>query len=285
MVMSWLVLTLFGILVFSPKSLLYRVLMKDDQSDPYAQSVVFFGLGGTLALLFSLFHGGFQVQITSRQLLLFLPLTVCATVGPVLLFKAYQRIDASEISILQSSQKLWAVAGAFLFLQEPFSVKKTLGTLVIVVGIAITLWRGKKFQVNAGVALVLVATLFYAGMDLVSYYILWDFDAISLIVYVCYLPVVALLLLRPRTVRKISYYFKPKYALGVSVLALCDTVGTICFYFAYQVGRNAAQIVPLGGLITINSVLLGILFLREHTNVPNKVIGALVTVAGAVLVL
>jgi uncharacterized membrane protein len=283
--MSWLGLTLLGILVFSPKSLLYRVLMKDDRSDPYAQSVVFFGLGGTFALLFSLLHGGFQYQIPLSQLLWFLPLTVCATVGPVLLFKAYQRLDASEIPILQSSQKLWAVLGAFWFLQEPFSVNKILGTLVIIIGIAITLWRRTKIQVNEGVALVLVATLFYAGMDLVSYYIVRDFDAISFIVYVCYLPVVTLLLIRPQTVKKISYYFKPNYALGVSVLALCDTVGTLCFFFAYQVGRNAAQIVPLAGLITINSVLLGIIFLREHTNIPNKVIGALVTVVGAVLVL
>jgi uncharacterized membrane protein len=92
-------------------------------------------------------------------------------------------------------------------------------------------------------------------------------------------------LLRPQTVKKISYYFKPKYALGVSVLALCDTVGTLCFFFAYQEGRNAAQIVPLGGLITINSVLLAIIFLKEYTYIPNKVIGALVTVIGAVLVL
>jgi drug/metabolite transporter (DMT)-like permease len=283
--MSWWALALIGILVFSPKGVLYRVLMKDAESDPYAQSVVFFGLGGTLALLFSLFHRGFQVQVTPRQLLLFVPLTVCATVGPVLLFKAYQRIDASEIAILQSSQKLWGVLGAFLFLQEPFSAKRTLGTLVVVVGIAITLWKGQRFQVNEGVALVLVATLFYAGMDLVSYYIVRDFDALSLIVYVCYLPVVTLLVLRPRTVRKIPYYFKLKYALGVSALALCDTVGTLCFFFAYQVGRNAAQIVPLAGLITVNSVWLGILFLRERANIPNKVIGALVTVVGALLVL
>jgi drug/metabolite transporter (DMT)-like permease len=283
--MSWSVLTLLGILAFSPKSLLYRTLMKDARSDPYAQSVVFFGLGGTLALLFSLFHDGLQVQMTLNQLLLFVPLAVCATVGPVLLFKSYQRLDASEIAILQSSQKVWTVLGAFVLLQEPFAVNKILGTLVIVVGVAITLWRRGQFQVNEGVVLVLAATLFYAGMDLVSYYIARDFDAISLIVYVCYLPVVTLLLLRPRTVYKISYYFQPRYALGVSVLALCDTVGTLCFFFAYQVGRNAAQIVPLGGLITINSVLLAIIFLKEYTNIPNKVIGALVTLAGAALVL
>jgi len=51
------------------------------------------------------------------------------------------------------------------------------------------------------------------------------------------------------------------------------------------VGRNAAQIVPLGGLITIISVLLAILFLKEYENIPNKVIGALVTLVGAALVL
>ena len=283
--MSWLALTLLGILVFSPKSVLYRVLMKDEQSDPYAQSVVFFGLGGTFALLFALINGGFQYQIPPRQLLWFLPLTLCATVGPVLLFKAYQRIEASEISILQSSQKLWGVLGAFLLLKEPFSVNKTLGTLVIVAGIAITLWRQTKLQVNAGAALVLVATLFYAGMDLVSYYIVRDFDAISLIVYVCYLPVITLLLLRPQTARRISFYFKPQYALGVFLLAFFDTVGTICFFYAYQVGRNASQIIPLAGLITINSVLLGIVILREYTYIPNKIIGAVVTVAGSVLVL
>ena len=283
--MSWLALTLLGILVFSPKSILYRLLMRDAESDPYAQSVVFFGLGGTFALLFALLHGGFQVRIPSSQLLWFLPLTVFATVGPVLLFKAYQRIEASEVPILQSSQNLWAVLGAFLFLREPFSAGKIVGTLVVILGIVITLWRGKKLRINEGAALVILATLFYAAMDLVSFYIARDFDAISLIVYVCYLPVLALLLLRPRTVRKISYYFKPRYALGVSVLALCDTVGTICFFYAYQAGRNAAQIVPLGGLITINSVLLGIIFLKERTHIPNKLIGALVTVAGAVMVL
>ena len=45
------------------------------------------------------------------------------------------------------------------------------------------------------------------------------------------------------------------------------------------------QIVPLGGLITINSVLLSIIFLKEYTHIPNKVTGVLITLVGAVLVL
>jgi uncharacterized membrane protein len=61
--------------------------------------------------------------------------------------------------------------------------------------------------------------------------------------------------------------------------------GTICFFFAYQAGRNAAQIVPLGGLITIISMLLSIPFLKEYSSIPHKVVGALLTLVGAALVL
>lgn len=259
--------------------------MKDDKSDPYAQSIVFFGLAGTFALIFSFFHGGFQYQLTPDQFLLFIPLTLCATIGPVLLFRAFQLLDASENTILQSSQKLWMVFGAFIFLKEPFSFQKIIGTAVIILGITIALWKKKKFKINNGVFLVLLATLFYAGMDLISYYIVRDFDAISFIVYVCYLPVITLLLIRPQTIKKLAYYFKPKHALCVTVLSLSDTVGSICTFYAYQIGRNVAQIAPLMGLITIISVILAVVFLKERANLINKIIGATIVVMGALLVL
>lgn len=177
------------------------------------------------------------------------------------------------------------VLGAFIFLKEPFSIQKIIGTVVIILGITIALWKKRKFKINNGVFLVILATFFYAGMDLISYYIVRDFDAISFIVYVCYLPVITLLLVRPQTIRKLAYYLKAKYALCVSVLSLSDTVGSICTFYAYQIGRNVAQIAPLMGLITIISVLLAIVFLKERSNLLNKIIGALVVVVGALLVL
>jgi len=282
--MSWLILTLLAVLVFSSNNLFHRLLMKDEQSDPYAQSIVFFGIAGIFALAFSFFHGGFHYQITVNQLLLFLPLAFCTTVGPVLLFKSFQLIDASENAILQSSQKLWTVLGAFLFLNELFSSKKLLGTIITIIGIALALWNKKRFILNKGVLFVLMATIFYAGADLISYYLVRDFDPLSLIVYVCFLPVVTLLLIRPKTVYKITFYFKPKYALLVSVLGLSDTLGTVCTYYAYQIGRNAAQITTILAMITIISVLMGIVFLKERSNVQNKLLGALVTAIGVLLV-
>ncbi len=283
--MSWQFLILITIIVYSTSNLFHRILMKDEQSDPFAQSVAFFGLAGTFALIFSLFHGGFHYQLTLNQGLLLIPLTFFATVGPVLFFKSFQLMDASENTILQSSQKLWMVLGAFLFLGEAFSLPKILGTLIVMIGISIAVWKNKKVQLNQGIALVLIATFFYAGMDLISYYLVRNFDPISFTVFVCYLPVFSILIIRPKTLKKLRFYCKPRYAVFVSLLAICDTVGTLATFYAYQIGRNVAQIAPLMGLITISSVLLAVIFLKERDHLRNKIIGALIVMAGVLLVL
>ncbi len=283
--MSWLLLTFLGILIFSSNNILHRVLMKDAKSDPYAQTIVFFGLAGIFALVFSLIRGNFYYHVTFHQVLLFIPLTVSCLVGPILLFKSFKLIDASENAILQSSQKLWIVLGSFLFLQEIFTWKKIIGTVIIILGIAIAEWRYKRFQFNEGALLVFIASIFYAIMNIISFYLVRDIDAISFLVYVYFLPVIVLFLIRPKTLKQVSYYFKPKYSFCVTILSLNDVLGSVLIFYAYQIGRNAAQIAPLMGLITIISVMLGIILLNERKNIPNKILGAFVTVVGALLVL
>lgn len=259
--------------------------MKDSKSDPYVQTVVFYGLGGIIALLLAFMHNGFQYWMIFDKPLLFIPLATTATAGPVFLFKSFQLIDASENAILQSSQKLWTVLGAFIFLGEAFSINKILGTIVTIIGIAIALWRKKKFQLNIGVAFVIIATFFYASADLISFFLVRNIDPLSLIVFVCFLPVITLLILKPKTVNKINFYFNPKYAVYVSILALSDTLGTLSIYYAYKAGRNASQIAPILGTVILISVVLAIIFLKERTNITNKIIGSIITLIGVLLVL
>lgn len=71
----------------------------------------------------------------------------------------------------------------------------------------------------------------------------------------------------------------------IVVLSLIDIVGTLSVYMAYQVGRNAAQIGPLMGTITIVSVLIAIIFLKERDNMRNKLLGALIVVVGVWMLL
>jgi drug/metabolite transporter (DMT)-like permease len=283
--MSWQLLTLIAVLVFSSSTVLHRILMKDRASDPYTQTIVMYGLAGIGSLMLSLYLGRFHYQVTTNQFLLFIPLACFISGGSVLLFKGLQTLGASESSILKSVQNLWVVIGAFILLGEPFSMMKVAGTIVIMLGICVALWKRNQLTFGRGSLLVIISTLLYSSSDLLSLYFVRDFDPLSLLVYISFLPVIVLLILKPKTVKKIPFYFKPRRALVIVVLSLIDIVGTLSVYMAYQVGRNAAQIGPLMGTITIVSVLIAIIFLKERDNMRNKLIGALIVVVGVWMLL
>lgn len=283
--MLWLLLVGLSVLLFSVNGLFHRVLMRDEKSDPYVQTVVFYTLVGFFAFIIAVFRGGFHYQFSIWQLPYFLLLTLFATAAPVFAFKAIKLIEASESTILFSSQKLWTVIGAFIFLHEDFSVKKLLGTLIILSGIIIAQWKKSKFVINMGVVFALLSALSYAISEIISFQILRNFDAVSFTVYVTLLPVTALLLIKPKLIQKLSFYLQPKYALNISIVSVNDTLATLFVFFAYQVGRNAAQIAPIMSTQTILSVLLAIIFLKERNNMTNKIIGALIVVVGVIMVL
>jgi drug/metabolite transporter (DMT)-like permease len=283
--MSWQLLTLIAVLVFSSSTVLHRILMKDRAFDPYTQTIVMYGLAGIGSLMLSLYLGRFHYQVTTNQFLLFIPLACFISGGSVLLFKGLQTLGASESSILKSVQNLWVVIGAFILLGEPFSMMKVAGTIVIMLGICIALWKRNQLTFGRGSLLVIISTLLYSSSDLLSLYFVRDFDPLSLLVYISFLPVIVLLILKPKTVKKIPFYFKPRRALVIVVLSLIDIVGTLSVDMAYQVGRNAAQIGPLMGTITIVSVLIAIIFLKERDNMRNKLIGALIVVVGVWMLL
>lgn len=283
--MSWQLLVGISVLLFSFNGLFHRVIMRDTKSDPYAQTIAFYGLGGIFLFLLAIFRGGFHYQILGEQLPYFVLLIIFATAAPVLSFKAIQRIEASENSILIASQKLWIVIGAFIFLQESFSVNRLLGMMIILAGITIVQWKKGKFVLNKGVVFALLAAFSYAITELISFYILRDFNAISFTIYLSFLPVIALLIIKPGLIRKLSFYLKPKYALNIAAVSISDAVATIFLFLAYQIGRNAAQIAPIMATQTILSVLFAIFILKERNNMINKIVGALIVVVGVILVL
>ncbi len=283
--MTWQFLVALSILLFALTGLFHRVLMKHEASDARAQTVAFLTLGGIFSLVIAVFRGGVHIPDLASLLPNFGILLVLSTIAPTLTFQAFKLIEASEVGIVMTSQRLWTVLAAFVLLQEQASILKVIGTLLILLGVSIALWRKSKFKLNRGVVYVLLAAMMYGLGDINVFYILRSFDPISLSVYGTFLPVFALLFVQPRTVKKLTYYFQPKHALNISVVAFIDTLATLALYYAYQIGRNAAQIAPLMATETIVAVLLAALILHEKENLLNKIIGSVVAVLGVVLVI
>ena len=92
-----------------------------------------------------------------------------------------------------------------------------------------------------------------------------------------------LVLVRPKVIREMSFYLKPKRALNVLVSSFNDTMANLMGFVAYQVGRNALQLAPLSTVGTIVTVIFARIFLKERDNFWRKLLGSLLVVIGTIL--
>lgn len=259
--------------------------MKDESSDAYAQAVVFTGLGGLFSLIVLLFRGGFQSSLSWNLLPLFSLAAFVSAMGMICTFKGFKSIDASEHTILLTSSKLWLILGATLFLQESFTITKLIGTVAILFGVVLAEWKKQTFVLNKGVVYVLLAALFFATSGTISYFIIRNFDVLSFMVYGSLFVTTILIVLRPKIIKKLSFYFKPKRALNIITTSVNDALANIFGLVAYQVGRNALQIGPIMATQSLLTVILAIVILKERDNMFQKIAGSLAAVIGTIFLL
>jgi drug/metabolite transporter (DMT)-like permease len=259
--------------------------MKDDDSSAVAQTIVFMGIEGVIAIIIAVIRGKFQLSVPPSLIINFVIIAVFMTLAYVLKYRGFKLLNASEVSIFSSTSKMWNVLGAAIFLHEAVTPQRIIGTVVILLGITITIYVNKKFQINKGILFVLAGALLFGLTDINGYYILQKIDASNYQIYASLLPVFALLLIQPTSVKKIRYYFRKDRAIKVTLLSLFDTFGMLALFLAYQAGGKASIIGPLSATKIIVTVFMAMIFLKERTNITNKILGALVSIVGVILLL
>ena len=93
------------------------------------------------------------------------------------------------------------------------------------------------------------------------------------------------MLLQPKVIAKLKYYFQVDKAVKIFLVSLFDAFGMLALYLAYQVGRNASVIGPLSATRVIVTVILAMVILRERNNITNKILGAIIAIIGVILLL
>ncbi len=259
--------------------------MKNDKSNPQAQTIVFLGLGGIIAFIIALIRGKLQLIFPSSLSMNFLLLILLSTPAYLLTYRAYQLIGASEVVLFLATGRLWNVLGAFLFLHEAVTFQKVLGAIIILIGIAIVLYDKRKFRFNKGVILALLAAFLFGMSDINGFYILKTFDATNFLIYAEFLPVILLLLIQPTIVKKLQYYISTDKAIKVLLLSFCDVLGSLALFLSFQAGGKVSVISPLSATRVLVTVILSMIVLNERNNMKNKIIGAIVTVFGIILLL
>ncbi len=283
--MSWEAYLIISILLLSCNGLFHRSLLKDDDSSPLAQTIIFLGIGGILAIIIAVFRGNLNLHIPSSLFWNFILLAAILTPAYILKYKAFQHIGVSEVVMFSATGRLWNVIGAHFFLNETVTIKMILGAIIILAGVAITRFENRKITFNKGVVFVLISAFLFGMGDVNGFFILRSFDSANFLIYATILPVITLLIIKPATIKKLKYYFKKDRAFKITLLCVFDTLGMLSLYRAYQVGQNAAVIGPLRATSIIVTVVLAAIFLKERENLKNKLLGAFVSVVGVYLLL
>jgi len=280
--MSWQILVAVSVVTYSVSVLLQRILLKDEKIDSVAFSIVFQLLTGVLILGYALMRG-----FSSPNLLPLLPnlalMTFLYGAGNVFIFKALKAIEASEFTIIFATRTVWIILAAVLFLSEQFSLVQLLGTGLILSSVVLVSWQ-KGLKLSRGVLLSLAAAACFGLAFANDAFIIRNFDVPSYLGIAFIVPALAVWMVFPKSSSKMLPMLKKSFLKKLGVLSVLYATSAITIFLAYQIGRNAAQIAPLNQTSTVLTVLLAIIFLGEKSQLTRKLIGAVLSFIGIILV-
>ena len=282
--MNWQILLNISIVTYSVSVLLQRMLLKNNKSDPIAYSIVFQLLTGILIGIYAVFKG-----FSTPNLVPLIPNLVLMTIlygaGNVFIFSALKMVDASEFTIVFVSRALWTIIGAIIFLKESFSAQQALGTFLIIVSVILVSWKKQKFTFSEGFIFSVLAGLFFGFGFINDAFILNNFDAPSYLTIIFIIPSLAIWVIYPKSTVKMKPLFEKKTLMKLGLLGILYAISAITIFLAYQVGKNASQIASLGQTATIITIVLSVVFLRERSDLLKKLIGAIISFIGVVLII
>jgi len=282
--MQWEILLSFSILLGAFGNLFHRLIMKQEQSDARAQTVVYMGLGGIIALVLAIVFNQFEIpQIELIPKFIFL--TITAVIGSILMFKSYKLLEASSVVIFMASQPLWTMINSFIFLNEQPTFPKIIGAIFIFTGIFISVYQKGKLNINKGAYYALLAAFIWSFYNITGFSIVQTMGVFSYQFYGSILPALTLLLFQPKILKKIPFYFKKINAITIVTVSFIETLVGILFYMAYQNGRNASEIMPLGSTQILLTVIFAIIFLKEYTGIRQKLLGVIIASIGSFCIL
>lgn len=280
--LTWQVLVSISAITYALSSLLQRVLMRDDQSDPYLYSIVFQLTVGGLIFVYTLFVG-----FNLPNLLDFLPnlvaLTVLYALGGIALFHTFKSVDAASAGILTSTRSLWMLLGSILLLHEVVGVSRLLGALLIVVGVTLVSMEQESLTLKPGIGYGLAAGMCY-GLAFVNDAFMVRYMDVPSYMVICFLiPPLVLILLRPHTLKHLNDFTNLNKLGRVMLLGLFYGTAAVTVFLSYQHGGDVSQVGPISQTQAVLTVFLGALILKEKKQLAHKFLGAIATVGGVAL--
>lgn len=283
--MSWQILIALSVLLYSFSVLLQKVLLKDDKSDPISFSIFFqVGVSIIIAVLVFMVKGRIVIPNLSEIWVYVLLMAVLYGLANVFVFKSLKLTDASQFGVLFQSKNLFAIIGTSVIFNEMLTTKQWVGALLLIAGVVIVSLNKTKIKLNSGALLALLAGLLFGAANVNDRFLISYFDPYSYVVVGFLFPALLISVVYPKKLAGIKVFLNRKYIYKMILLCLTYGLSATAFFAALTLTDNASQLFSINAFSVITVVILSIIFLKERDFMPRKVLGAVLSLIGLLLV-
>jgi drug/metabolite transporter (DMT)-like permease len=276
----WLLFSVLAGGFFTASSLLQRYHLRK-QKDVWTFAFFFSLIGSIVSLPFMLAEPKLPTSLGPWYLAAVVGLFIVG--NNLLVFRASGLIEASLMNALTKLRLVWVFVFGILFLHSHFSRQKLAGTILAVFAGWVILRNFRKPESATGTSLVLAATLFNAGIVILSKYLLGSFNAVSLTFFASFLPAtIFIFVLMPQKITRIRQLFQDDWRIVI----LACSLGA----FANLSLNAALSLHDATSVLVINEVFLVFVLVGEHIYLKErehawiKFASVLLAVFGAILI-
>lgn len=256
------------------------------QIGPY-KSFFWSQLAGLAATLLLGFVTAVKVDISLGVMLWFPIAALLYSAGYLFFFKGF---EVGNMSIIAATMNLWAVFTmlfAFTFMGQRLSATQTVGVLMILAGVTLASlnWseiQQRKFQLSAGVKEAIAGAFFFGVYWNVSDIILEEVGwlvSTALIKLGIVIFMIVFSLVSKREIRATDTSRKTMSAIFIMGIVEAGAVAIV--NYGLTIG-DAILITPIASALSIVTILLAIIFLKDKITKPQG-LGIATTVVGIVV--
>lgn len=262
--------------------ILQRSLLKKENSDPIAYSIVLNSVTGLILAAFAIAN---HEQIPNLVPLLpgLMIMTLLYSIGTIYIYKSLKLLDASEFTVIFALRSIFTMIGASIFLLERVSIFQIFGTLFVFGGIAFINWKNRKFHFSKGTIFAIIASAAIGLAFVNDAFLMDDFNVSTYLAIAFIVPSLAIYLGNMKKTQSCLALLALRSFPKLFVTSIFYAISALCIFSAYKVGQNASQIAPLSQTSVILIVILSYIFLKERGNVIKKIVGTALVFVGVLL--
>jgi bacterial/archaeal transporter family protein len=244
-------------------------------------------LAGLISVIFLLFFFTINFSLPNWVLALLPIAAIVYSAGYLFFFKGF---ELGNVSIVAATMNLWAVFTmlfAFVFMGQMLSLVQFLGVLMIIFGVILAALnlnniRNRKFKISSGIKETIFGAFFFGVFWNISEVISEEIGWFSTTLLVK-MGVVLFLLIFSFVLKQDLNIVKSttKTKIVIVIMGVIELIAVAIVNYGLTIG-DAILITPIASALTIVTILLAIIFLKERVTKIQS-LGMAIAVSGIII--